>query len=488
MKQLPPVARTYWQVVVAVGVLVTALSADELVRSFPHLGIRVLLAATAFVGLGILAERMVIPLTTFEPETASHSIGSVAVIAAIVVLPWYVAILVAAVAVGLTQARRSVVKAFFNTGHVVVSVAAAALLFRLVGGAHALQSSNGPSLLHAFAAMMTLALVYYVAGSLIVAAMVAMLSHQKIWQVYQANHLKTVLQEATSIGLGLMLGGFWLYLPAFAPLVGLPVVMAYFSIETFVRIQQETRQSVLAMSESIDHRDPLTYNHSKRVARLSVALAEAAELSHEQIANIELSALVHDIGKIGIPSEILMKPGKLTPEERAQMELHPIIGYDMLRHYKQFRKGLGIVRWHHETWDGTGYPDRLPGHKIPLEARIVCIADAYEAMTADRPYRKAMSAEIAFERLEKAAGSQFDPNLVPLFRQACEAIGEVGPAEETTVATPEVEPPHRVFDKPAAIPLAVPTPYRRHKSLRRLPASAGRCRQPGVTLQPEPDA
>jgi putative nucleotidyltransferase with HDIG domain len=323
--------------------------------------------------------------------------------------------------------HRPPVRTIFNAVTLSLMVGAGAAVFMLFGGQAGIVAGGLPGHVHALAAMLAVGATYYVTGAGILAMMLAFVTGEQIWSTYLSNQHKTWLQEVTTIGLGFLFAGFCLYNLAFVPFVALPVIMAYFSFETFVRIQEETRHSVLAMSESIDHRDPLTYNHSKRVAKLSVALAEERELTHSQVSTIELSALVHDIGKIGISSEILMKPGKLTPEERAQMELHPVIGYDMLRHYKQFRDGLGIVRWHHEAWDGNGYPDHLKGTDIPLEARIVAIADAFEAMTADRPYRKAMNWSVAMERLEQAAGTQFDPDLVPAFRAACERVGEANP-------------------------------------------------------------
>lgn len=490
MSELPRSARLYWIVVVAAGIAAVGAS-DFALSMSPHGdGFRLGLSVLVLAALGFAGERMAIPLLTFD-ETAEHTITSVAAIAAIVVLPWYAAVLVVPIAIGLAGFRRSPIKTLFNAANMTLSVTAAALAFHLVGGNVTLLSSNPSTVVRALGTMLTVSVVYYVASSLFVAIMIALVSGQKIWQVYRANHLNTVLQEATTIGLGLMFGGFWLYNPAFVPLVALPVIMAYFSIETFVRIQQETRQSVLAMSESIDHRDPFTYNHSKRVATLSVALAEELALSHEQVATIELSALVHDIGKIGIPNEILMKPGALTSDERAQMELHPIIGYDMLRHYKQFRKGLGIVRWHHETWDGAGYPDRISDTRIPLEARIVCIADAFEAMTADRPYRKAMSSEIALQRLEEASGTQFDPNLVPLFRRVCERIGEIASSPDTAgrdeAGRASSPPPHTSPpSQPVPSPQTAGSIYR-SRSIRRVPASSSRCRQASITLQPEAD-
>lgn len=481
MKELPPVARVYWAIVVMAGIGAIAGSAVVLAVSAPQLKIQLAISMVALAVLAVIFERMVIELVTFD-EAAAQSIGSVAFIAAVVVLPWYAAILVASLGVATAQLKRPPIKSLFNICKTALAVGAGALVFQWLGGNSTLETSSGPTIAHALLSMAALSFAYYAASILLLTTMIALLSGQKIWQIYHANHLTTTLQEATAIGLGLMLGGFWLFSPAFAPLVALPVVMAYFSIQTSVRIQQETRQSVLALSESIDHRDPLTYDHSKRVAVLSVALARELDLSHEQVATIELSALVHDIGKIGIPSEILMKPGKLTPEERAQMEMHPVIGYDMLRHYKQFRKGLGIVRWHHEAWDGTGYPDRIPSREVPIEARVVCIADAFEAMTADRPYRKAMSSAVAFERLEEAAGTQFDPNLVPVFRTACERIGEVPISHPKDDQDQE----HLPLPQPELDPQVIRA--LRGRKIRRLPASSARCGHTPSSIRAQSDA
>ncbi len=439
LKKLPPGVRSYLLSVILAGSTIALAAILYSVMDFHLLTSGSAISFAVLIILAVVGERLAIPLISYDHESTTHTIGSVANIAAILVLPWYLAILVACISLTLGQFRLSKEKLAFNVAYTAIQVGAAALVFLVFHG-HDAMRPGGPLIdIHALGILVLVSVAYYVMGTALVAKLLSMLSGDNLMSTLKATHLKTSLQEGTSIGLGLMLGGFWVYNPAFAPFVILPVVMAYFSIDTFVRIQEETRHAVLAMSESIDHRDPLTYNHSKRVAKLSVALAEEIALSHEQLATIELSALVHDIGKIGISSDILMKPGKLTQEERLQMELHPVIGYDMLRHYKQFRKGLGIVRWHHETWDGTGYPDKLPGPNIPLEARIVSICDAYEAMTADRPYRKAMSAAIAMSRLEAGAGTQFDPDLVPAFRRASERIGEPvsEPLEQETVSAPE---------------------------------------------------
>ena len=130
---------------------------------------------------------------------------------------------------------------------------------------------------------------------------------------------------------------------------------------------------------------------------------------------LELGALLHDIGKIGIPSELLNKPGPLTPDERRLVEQHPQIGERILQPIERLESVRPIVRHCHERWDGAGYPDRLAGNDIPLEARIIFVADSYHAMTNDRPYQDAVSPEVACDRLRAAAGKQFDPSIVDAF-------------------------------------------------------------------------
>ena len=485
MRGLPALARTYWCLVVGAAVAALVIAVINLVTSASSLALHDWLSFAALGLVALVGESMSIPLVTFGEDSATHSIGSVAAVASIIVLPLFAAILLIPAAMLWTERRATGVKRIFNIAESTISVAIAGVAFHLAGSVPALYAHNPVAAFHALGAMLALGITYYAANNGLVAVMVALASSQRVRDVYHANHWNTVLQESTAVGLGLILGGLWLYNVAFAPFVALPVVMAYFSIDTFVRIQQETRNAVLEMAKSIDLRDAATRMHSQRVAKLSMALARELQLSHEQVANIELSALVHDIGKIGIPNEILNKPGKLSPEERSQMEAHPVIGYEMLRHYKQFRRGLGIVRWHHERWDGTGYPDAVPGQQVPLEARIVSIADAFEAMTADRPYRKAMPAEVAYGRLEEGSGTQFDPDLVPPFKSALLACGEMGKqapdaGDQTAAKSPEVVPPHLVpvpNPQPSLVSISGsairPVRSRRVHSIARVPARGG---------------
>ena len=172
---------------------------------------------------------------------------------------------------------------------------------------------------------------------------------------------------------------------------------------------------IVALVSGIDRRDPTNRGHSRRVSLLCRMLAEALGLSATQVRRAELAGLVHDVGKVALPSRILRKPGPLTRQEYAQVRRHPQIGCRLLRGWLGMKSVLGAVRHHHERWDGLGYPKGLRGDRIPRLARIVAIADAYDAMVSDRPYRVALSHEQAFAELRRGRGTHFDPEMVPVF-------------------------------------------------------------------------
>lgn len=170
-----------------------------------------------------------------------------------------------------------------------------------------------------------------------------------------------------------------------------------------------------ALVATLDARDRYTAGHSAAVAVYARDIAARLSLSEHQQNLAHLAGLVHDIGKIGLPAGLLEKAGALTLEERRKMEQHPVIGERILANVDTYREVAAIVRHHHERFDGNGYPDRLEGEAIPLLARIITVADAYDAMTSDRPYRDAMPSRVARLRLAQAVGSQFDTSIVAAF-------------------------------------------------------------------------
>ncbi len=176
-----------------------------------------------------------------------------------------------------------------------------------------------------------------------------------------------------------------------------------------------SRQALLGLAEAIEAKDPYTKGHCGRSAVYAMALGGEARLPAEQLEVLEFGAFLHDIGKIGIRDAVLLKPGALDPDEWKHMKLHAVIGYQIAVQLDMLKPMIACIRNHHERWDGTGYPDGLKGADIPLLARIVCIADAYDAMATDRPYKRAIPIDECKAILRRQAGPQFDPDLVELF-------------------------------------------------------------------------
>lgn len=170
-----------------------------------------------------------------------------------------------------------------------------------------------------------------------------------------------------------------------------------------------------ALSSAIDAKDPYTCGHSRRVAHLSQQLAHAVGLDEEAVGRVHIAGIVHDVGKIGVPERVLSKAGALTSEEFEWIKKHPEVGHRILKDIPQFSDVLPGVLHHHERWDGRGYPHQLKGDDIPLYARLIALADSFDAMSSDRTYRTAMSRDQVLQEINECAGAQFDPDLAKVF-------------------------------------------------------------------------
>jgi response regulator RpfG family c-di-GMP phosphodiesterase len=210
------------------------------------------------------------------------------------------------------------------------------------------------------------------------------------------------------------------------------------TLESLVRQKSEelsrtTRQidevcdmTVRALGAALNLKDHETADHCARVSQNSVRLGQLLDLSPQELKNLKWSAYLHDVGKIGIPERILLKPGELTPEERRVVEKHPVMGYTMIRNIEFLANATDVVLAHHERFDGSGYPYGLSGTRIPLNARIFAVIDTLDAMTSDRPYRDALPFTSVIAELQKKAGTQFDPEIVEIFRLAPQATWLAG--------------------------------------------------------------
>jgi ribonuclease P protein subunit RPR2 len=191
-------------------------------------------------------------------------------------------------------------------------------------------------------------------------------------------------------------------------------------------LQAAYHETVSALAGALESKDSATGEHSERVQRYALELAQVAAPEIVEDESVVCGFILHDVGKIGIPDKILQKPGPLTEPERRVMETHTVVGEQLLSGVSFLQgEGLGVVRSHHERWDGRGYPDGLAGGDIPVAARIFAVADALDAMTSNRPYRKAMSWAAAGRELAAQAGKQFDPAVVEAFRSCDRALRRV---------------------------------------------------------------
>lgn len=189
--------------------------------------------------------------------------------------------------------------------------------------------------------------------------------------------------------------------------------------------------TVKSLVSAIDAKDEYTRHHSSRVTEFTLRIAGKMGFSEKELGDLELASLLHDVGKIAVPESILNKPGKLTEAEFALIREHPARGENILRPVIELKEIARVVRAHHERYDGTGYPDKLKGREIPLGARIMAIADAYDSITSERPYRKASSHRYAVKEIINCSGTQFDPEAVQNFLEIAGSFTQYQ-AQETT--------------------------------------------------------
>jgi putative nucleotidyltransferase with HDIG domain len=228
------------------------------------------------------------------------------------------------------------------------------------------------------------------------------------------------------------------------PLLGL---LAWFAGErrqrlvSLLELNSAYRGTALVLGDVVEADDGYTGIHCRGVLGLALAVAEELKLNAEQRRNLEFGALLHDVGKIAIPKEIVNKPGKLDPDEWQLIKTHTVEGQNMLDRIGGFMHEVGlIVRSHHERWDGGGYPDGLAGEEIPLEARIVTCCDSWNAMRTDRAYRKALAPEVALEELRANAGRQFDPHVVEVLSAIVGQTAETSKPAAAVAAIPQPSP------------------------------------------------
>ena len=386
-------------------VLLAVLAAITLYTASPSFDVELARAALVFAGLGFLAQIL------------SYSVGG-GVSAASSFLPFLTAAVLAptwvgcAAVCGTTLASGLIMKGpptktLFNAAQITLATAVAILAYRALGGQPLI---SGTKYVPAYLALV---LTFTTINSLAVSGVIALSERRNIAKVWRESKARTIVYDILTVPFVYVFATVymewdWLGVAALAiPLLG---VRQLYKVNW--QLEQAHQELLEMMVANLEARDPYTSGHSRRVARNAKIIARAVGLSSRQVDRVGVAALLHDVGKIHeIFAPLLRKPDRLTPDEWAIMQTHPIKSAELVAKVSQLADALGPVRHHHENWDGSGYPDGLAGDEIPLGARIIMFADTIDAMTTDRPYRRAMAPEQVRDEFIKQRGRQFDPEI-----------------------------------------------------------------------------
>ncbi|HEX9495482.1 MAG TPA: HD-GYP domain-containing protein [Candidatus Limnocylindria bacterium] len=435
MKQ--QVAIAYIAVVAGLGVLCFATSSLD-IRSTAALDPLMFVLILVLAGI---AQRN--PVMLFR--SSSISVAFAVEIAAYVLFGTGVALwaaLVVAVVNAYTPKQKPFRKVAFNFGQFTVAAYLASTTYQLVGGAVP-PGAVVPTLL----AVAVSAVVYFAVNSGLTAGVIALTSQASFFAVWRQNFAWMPINFLATALNGAALSLAYQALGAIGVLVFvLPLMIAWYSFRMYMTKStqlQERNRELLTMNESLARtasrleeshvsviaallgslaaKDRYTQGHSAATMHHALAVARSLGLGPDEVAAVNLGALFHDIGKIGIPEHILRKPTQLSEEEWTEMKTHPVIGANLLGEVPNLERIRPIVLAHHERYDGTGYPNGLKGDQIPLAAQIIAVADTYEAMTSSRTYRQALTHDAAIAELRRVSGTQLNPTVVNAFVRQIES-------------------------------------------------------------------
>jgi HD-GYP domain-containing protein (c-di-GMP phosphodiesterase class II) len=420
---VPPVLYVYLVAVVLAGI---AAAIAVAVVSLPRADID-LLAVVFLLVLASIAERYQLHLTHKTRIHVASAVYIAMILALPAGLPGILAII--AVLVGHVSRRRDLLETSFNTGQTGLYVTAGALAYTFM----IQHLENSP--LGLIPAVVAAVLTLHVVNRGLVACAAALQLERPLIRVWLSALRDNIPTHATMSGVGIVAALVSLVQPLFLPVLTAPLILVHYSARQLIRSQEGTRDALATLVDVVELRDPYTAGHSLRVAEMARMIALELGLTAEEADAIESAGKVHDVGKVAVDPLVLTKDGKLDDAEWEQIQLHPVHGAKIVARFNAYVDGYRLVRHHHERWDGKGYPDGIAGEAIPLGARILAVADTYDALTSNRPYRSAMSHERAVEILNEGAGTQWDPRVVEAF-VACVPIGRVPVREAVDSLTP----------------------------------------------------
>lgn len=361
-----------------------------------------------FAALSIIAEVFPVPLPRGGAVSVSFATNFAAIMVCGPAAAWIGAMDGAANAL---RRRAGFVKIAFNTAQVVVTVGLAGLVYQCTGG-----QVGGPRLLEDALPMISSALVYFLVNASIVTGIIAV-SEALPFRVVWSGNISGVLRNYLALApLGYLIAAAYPHIGMFGTtLFFIPLLLARYSFQEYIKMKDLYAGTVRGLAAALEAKDKYTRGHSDRVALYSAAIARQLRLTESEVEKVEYTGLLHDIGKIGVPDDLLSKAGQLRTDEFERIQQHPVTGARILSEISFLRDVAATIRCHHERLDGRGYPNGLTEQDIPFHARILAVADAYDAMTSNRPYRKGYPPEEAARRLLAGSGKQFDADIVRAF-------------------------------------------------------------------------
>lgn len=372
-------------------------------------------ALIAFAVLGIASDSAFLPVPRISSARVGSSVVFIPFLASVLLFapPWPMVIAcVTGLVAQFIVRRKTLVRAAFNTAQYMLFVGLGGLVYGALGG------HVGFDRVHInFAAFAALVLVFFIINQGTVSLAVSFTTDISLREAWTRIAGDSLLYDLVSSSLSIVLAYLFIefQIVGLAVLV-LPLFFVRHMYQMNLQVERVNRELLELMVKAIEARDPYTSGHSVRVAEYARSVARELGLPPKHVDDIATAALLHDVGKIYEDfAPLLRKAGRLTPEERMLMQAHPVRSAELAGTIAEFRGRVqSDIRNHHENYDGTGYPDGLVGEGIPIGARIIMVADTIDAMTTDRPYRKALTLQMALEEITKYAGRQFDPELVEL--------------------------------------------------------------------------
>ncbi|OLN31819.1 HD-GYP domain-containing protein [Desulfosporosinus metallidurans] len=332
---------------------------------------------------------------------------------------------------GKVASEQPLFKRVFNASQYVLSLAAG------YGVMNFFNSSSSQSDFKLFILYIIAATVYMAINTIIVVIALGFILCKSPWSIWVSNLRWGMPNFIALVPLGFLLALLYRnWGPLGLLLLFIPLLASRHSFQLYMDMRENYLSTVEALVQALEAKDTYTSGHSARVGKLAVAIGEAIKMSEDKIESLKYAAVLHDVGKIGVSEVILNKEEKLLDSEWEAIRSHPVIGQTIIKGIK-FMFDIGqVVRHHHERYDGTGYPDRIKGEEIPLESRIIAVADTYDAITSDRSYRKGSTHEEALVELKRVAGSQLDPALVEVFCKVVtsESASRMVSAEQVQIA------------------------------------------------------